>query len=142
MVKRLLQNILVVLLSLLVSLFIYLILSDFNNKTGYSVPYSVAIALYNFFLPLLAFFLTVKFILNKFSHRNEKYNKLLWQLLIALACMAVVILAMTAFDLYDSTKRVKEKGIDYLLNYSLFIVFVPLTILINYVLFARKKSVT
>lgn len=139
--KRIFRNILVVLIAIFLAVVILVVQSIINGEdiTFDSFMYGLIIGGGQAIIPFLIFFSIVNYIIVKSSQRNQRYERLLWQMLIALGCMTVVILAMTAFDLYDSPKKVKEKEINYLLDYSLFIVFVPLAVIINYLLYGQKK---
>ncbi len=137
--KQLFQNIIVVLVAIFIAVVILVSQSIVQGEsiTIESFMYGLIIGGGQAIIPFLVYFSIVNYIILKFSGKHKKHHRLFWQMLIALLCMTVVILAMTVFDLYDSPKTVKEQGIEYLMDYSLFIVFVPVAVFINYLLYKK-----
>lgn len=130
--KHFFYNILVVLISILLSVLTLVLISLQRGMdiTFGDFMYGLLIGGGQAFIPFLIFFSTVNFIIVKVFKKNYSYKSIFFQLLIWAICMSLVILIMTMFDLFYDT--IYKVDMDYLSEYNLFIVFVPFVILINY----------
>lgn len=93
------------------------------------------------FVPFLLFFTGVNLLLQRLIQKNSRFKILPYQLATALACGLIVLTIMVCFGLYDNSTNFKARGLaNNLLDYSLFFVFIPVAILLNYILYSIEHK--
>ena len=143
MLKPFFQNIIVVFIATFIAV---IILTGYSILIGEDISfnsflYGLIIAGGQAFIPLLIFFIVCKGIFLTIQKRNKVYNSLVIQLLVGMVLMGLTIIISVIIDIISSYNIPMSELLNYILNYNMFIIFVPLAILINYFLYTRNNTI-